>query len=106
MKSGAPSRWASGENGRSRFIHDRSSFPSSPSSGMKLLARLVALLIVGGSSLLHADSSTEVREGAWTVAQAIVDKMTEADLHDCPGLTVWRREFMEAGKTPLALDAD
>jgi tetratricopeptide (TPR) repeat protein len=73
---------------------------------MKLLARLVGLLILGGSSTLHADSSTEAREGAWKVAQSIVEKIAEADLHDCPGLNVWRREFLEAGKNPLAVDAD
>lgn len=73
---------------------------------MKLLARLVGLLVLGGSSTLHADSGTEVREGAWKVAQSIVEKMGDADGHDYPGLTVWRREFLEAGQSALAIDAD
>lgn len=73
---------------------------------MKLLARLAVLFILGSASMLHADPGTEAREGAWKVAKVIVEKMGDTEGNEWPGLNVWRRDFLEAGESPLALDVD
>src|SRR5256885_1114651 len=74
---------------------------------MKPIACLVGFFILGVSPELQAgDPGMEARQDAWKVAQAIVEKIEVGEVSDFPGLAAWRREFLEADKAPMNIDAD